>query len=355
VLAWVGGQSASADLNARVVNAGAAMASAQSLVGSLDFQSRVAAVTGRVVNVRTSIAPLVSKLGSTASAQTLSNADTGLDAAAIFGFLDSNRARFASSLADATNRLQVIAQAGFSDADVRVGNLKTAIAPLDPARTYVRQLLQRIGLSGFELGLGGVLRAFLAVVPPSRLVGLVRPIFDALRGRVQALVDAVLAPLTAGIASVRSALDAIDLAPLIQALDAIHTEVLDQIKLLSPDALLGPALDEVNALKQTLTSADPLAPVLQILSNVRDTIARILGKLSLEQILATPLAVYDELLKELSRLDVAALITPLRAQLDDIAKQVDSGLDETVASFQRLQAALPSGGGSSGNVSVAVG
>src|SRR6185503_13505265 len=120
----------------------------------------------------------------------LSAAEPNLDAAAVFGFLDSNRARFAASLADATNRIQVIAQAGFSDADVRVTNLKTAIAPLDPARAYVRQLLQRLGVPGLELGLGGILRAIFTEIPPSRLVGLVRPILDALKGRIVALIDA---------------------------------------------------------------------------------------------------------------------------------------------------------------------
>jgi hypothetical protein len=305
--------------------------------------------------VKDAIGPFVARLSDDSAKLSLTNAAAGLDAAGTFGFLDTNRTRFAASLADATNKVQTIAQAGFSDADVRVTNLKAAIAPLDPARTYVRRLLQQVGLSGLELGLAGVLRAFFTIVSPSRLVGLVRPIFDALSGRVQALVDAVLAPLKAGVASVRSALDAIDLAPLIQALDAIHAEVLSQIQLLSPDALLGPVIADVNALKQTLTSADPLAPVIQILNAVRDTIARVLSKLSLETILATPLAVFDELLTELSRLDVAKLVAPIRAQLDDIAKQVDTGLDETVVSFQRLQAALPSGGGgssASGSVSV---
>ncbi|MEO8619778.1 MAG: hypothetical protein ABI625_01860 [bacterium] len=357
VLRWLDGQSASAELNARVVNAGAAMAAARATVDSLDFQSRVANAAARATRVRAAIGPLTARLTAGDSAiVTLSAAEPGLDASAVFGFLESNRARFAASLADATNRIQGIATTGFSDADVRVANLKASTAPLDPARAYLRGLLKQIGLPGFELGLSGVLRAFLAIIPPSRLVGLARPIFDALKGRIQALIDAILAPLKAGIASARAALDAIDLAPLLAALDAIHAEVIAQIQLLSPDALLGPALAEVTALQQSLTSADPLAPVLTILNAVRDTIARVLAKLSLEQLLATPLAVYDELLAELSKLNVAALIAPFRAQLDDIARQVDEGLDRTVVAFERLQDALPSGGGgSSVGVSVSVG
>ncbi len=111
----------------------------------------------------------------------------------------------------------------------------------------------------------------------------------------------------------------------------------------------------MNALKQALVAADPLAPVLQILNSVRDTVARVLEKLKLEKLLAIPLGIYDELLKQLSRLDIAKLIAPLRAQLDDIAHQVDAGLDQTVSSFERLQAALPGGGdGSSASVSASV-
>ena len=355
VLRWMETATAAVELNARVVNAETAITAARTTVDSLDFQARVATVTSRVVRVRAAIAPLNARLGTNASAiAALSGADVRLDAGAMFGFLEGNRSRFAAALAVASNKIGAISQAGFSDADVRVTNLKAAIAPLDPARAWVRGVLQKIGLSGFELGLAGVLRAFLAVVTPARLVGLVRPIFDALKGRIQALVDAVLAPLKAGLASARAALDAIDLAPLLAALDAIHAEVLTQIQSLSPDALLGPVLAEVNAVKRTLTSADPLAPVTQILNSVRDIIARVLAKLSLEKLLQIPLGIYDELLKELSRLDVAKLIAPLRAQLDDIAKQVAEGLDLTVTSFERLQAALPSGGGGS-SVSVTVG
>lgn len=347
VLEWLGGTSASADLNARVVNAAASVAAARATVDALDFQSRVAAVTTRVLAVRAAVPALVARLGDTPQTVTLGATDAMLDAGTVFGFLEANRARFSASLATATGKIGAITQAGFSDADVRVANLAAAISPLNPARSYVRRVLQQVGLSGFELGLAGVLRAFFTIVTPARLIGLVRPVFDALKGRVQALVDAILDPLKNGIASVRAALDAIDLAPLLASLDAIHAAVLSDIEAFSPDALLGSVLASVTALKATLTSADPLAPVLEILNGVRDTIARVLAKLSLETILATPLAIYDEVLKDLSALDVAKLIAPLRAELDDIAHQVDDGLDKTVASFQRLQAALPGGGGGS--------
>lgn len=346
ILGWLDGVSPAADLNARVARSGAAVTAVRATVDSLDFQARAAALAVRATNVRAAIGALAVKLGAgSPEALALTSMAPRLDAPVVFGFLETNRVRFAAALATASARLQVIAQPGFSDADVRLANLAASISPLDLARSYVRQVLQRIGLTGFELGLGGVLRAFLAIVPPSRLVGLVRPIFDALRERIQTLVDAILTPLKDAVGRVRAALDAIDLAPLLAALDAIHADVVAQIQLLSPDALLGPTIAEVNALKATLAAADPLAPVVQLLNGVRDTVARVLAKLSLETILATPLAIYDELLTDLSKLDIAKLIAPLRAELDDLAKQVDDGLDKTVTAFERLQAALPSGAG----------
>ncbi len=354
VLDWMEGESASARLNARVAGAGATMTAVRDMVSGLSFQARVGTLAARVDRVRSAIGPLSMQLAPEVPARgVLATSAPRLDAAATFGFLEANRARFATSLGVAAGRIQAISQAGFSDADTRVANLIAALAPLDPARSWVRQLLERIGLSGFELGIAGVLRALFTAVPPARLIALVRPIFDALKGRVEALVHGVIDPLRSGIASVRSALAAIDLAPLLQSLDEIHAEVLGQVQALSPDALLGGALGEVNALKATLAGADPLAPVITILTAVRDTIARVLAKLSLEKLLEIPLAVYDEVLAALARLDVAALIAPLRAQLDEIARQVHDGLDRTVGSFERLQEALPSGGGGS-SVSVSV-
>jgi hypothetical protein len=54
-------------------------------------------------------------------------------------------------------------------------------------------------------------------------------------------------------------------------------------------------------------------------------------------------------------LNISALLGPVLDALDNIAVQVDQGLDETVEAFKRLQEALPPpGGGSSGSVSVSV-
>ncbi|MGQ0648978.1 MAG: hypothetical protein ACT4P7_15590, partial [Gemmatimonadaceae bacterium] len=358
VLDWMDGELPSLRLNARVDRAGKGVANVRDAVAALSFQLRTGSLSARVSRVRAAIGPLSIQVAPELPARALLAASAPrLDAGGTFGFLETNRVRFAAALDVAVTKIQKIAQPGFTDADTRLAHLKASLAPLDPARAWVNQLLTRIGVPGLELGLAGTLRAVFLAVPPARLVALVRPIFDALRGRIEALVNGVLDPLKGGITSVRTALAAIDLAPLLASLDEIHTEVLGQVQALSPNALLGDVLNEVNALKATLAGADPLAPVITILNTVRDTIARVLAKLSLEKLLEVPLAVFDELMAALERLDVAALIAPLRLQLDEIARQVHDGLGKTVESFERLQDALPSGGGGSsvsGSISVSV-
>jgi hypothetical protein len=80
----------------------------------------------------------------------------------------------------------------------------------------------------------------------------------------------------------------------------------------------------------------------------------VLEKLSAQQMLASPLAIYREVLAAFDALDIGALLAPIFDLIDSIARQVDEGLDETVGAFQGLQAALPSGGGGS-SASVALG
>jgi hypothetical protein len=132
-------------------------------------------------------------------------------------------------------------------------------------------------------------------------------------------------------------------------------EVKNQITLLSPDHLLGPILDSFSQLRNDLLNNDPLQQVLAIIANVKALIAGILEKIKLENILKVPLEIYDYILSELDKVNPNGLIEPILDQLDAIALQVDEGLTETVAAFQRLQASLPGGaGGASAAVSVGV-
>jgi hypothetical protein len=173
------------------------------------------------------------------------------------------------------------------------------------------------------------------------------PVFEAVHRRLAHLLDAVLNPLRAAVAELRALLDAVDLTPLVAGADAIVAQARAEIETLSPDHVLAEPLQSFQALRAAIVDADPLAAVAEILHQLRELIAQVLDKLDLERLLREPLAIYDHILGEVRSVDPRGLLTPVFDQLDQIAQQVDSGLDDTVASFKRLQDALPSGGGGS--------
>ena len=359
VVDWLNGESGTAVLEARVARAADAIDRTRTAVAALDFAGRTATVAARIEDVRAAIPTLSASLpaGSPATIR-LGSLGVRLRASSVFGDLDTNRQRYLATLSVAAAKAEALRRAGFSETDVRVADLRTAVAPFTPIGDWLKNVLAQIGISGFELSLSSVLQRILEVVPPTRMVGLVMPLFNALRGRVEALIDSVLSPVLDAITTLQDLIGALDVGPLLEALDSVHAEVLAQIEALSPDALLGEAIGAVQSLQATLADADPLEPVETILEAVRDTIARVLEKLSLEVLLETPLAIYDQILGALGQLDVARLLAPLLDALDAIARGVDEGLDRTVDAFERLQAALPSGGGGSTldvGVSVSVG
>jgi hypothetical protein len=164
----------------------------------------------------------------------------------------------------------------------------------------------------------------------------------------------VIVPVKAGITRLTTLIDAIDLKPLVDAVQSVFDEVKADLQALSPATLLAEPLAAFTALKTEVASFDPLAPLLALLDALRDTAARVVGKLSAQALLHSPLAIYRSIVDALAQLDIGKLIAPVLDLIDAIGKQVDQGLDETVTAFQGLQAALPGGGGGS-SASVSVG
>jgi hypothetical protein len=199
-----------------------------------------------------------------------------------------------------------------------------------------------------------MLAALFDAAPPARLARLTAPVFSALRGRVQAVIDAVVQPLQDALARLVTLIQALDLAPLRQAVDAVFQAAVDEVRALSPAQLLAEPLAAVAALKAQVAAFDPLHALLSVLDTLRDTVARVLAKLDTQALLADPLVIYREIVDALDALNVQALMGPVLDLLDSIAHDVDQGLDDTVSAFQRLQDALPAGGGGS-SASVAVG
>lgn len=274
----------------------------------------------------------------------------------VLGPLVANRTRYLALLDAASAATEVLRRTGFSEVDVTTGRLRTAAAPFQSALARIQQYLALAGLGGAGLGPREILRQLFAVAGPARLTQLVMPLMTALRGRASALVEAVLRPFKKGVQDLLTALEAIDLTPLRESVDGIYQEVRGQVAAMSPQQLLGDILTSFTTLQQEVAAFQPLAAIQAALTEMRDTSTRVLGKLNPSEILATPLAIYDDIVEALDSLNIAALLAPILDQLDAIGLQVDEGLDATVVAFQSLQDALPDRIGStslSGSVSVA--
>lgn len=145
----------------------------------------------------------------------------------------------------------------------------------------------------------------------------------------------------------RTLIGQFDLAPLQQSIDGIVNEVKAQINALNPLVLLKGPLDAFKSLQHDVATFDPLAPLTTVLNALRDLVPRVIAKLSAEKLLQAPLAIYQTIVDALKALNIQTLMGPVLDQIDRIAEQVNQGLDSTVGAFQRLQQALPSGGGGS--------
>lgn len=339
---WIAGEaSGTAALSGRTDRIARRIETVHAQLQAIDLPALTAGVTTAVSEVKAAVSTLIDKLPlDTAERTRLAGLLPSLDAAVIFDDLVENRVRFLDVLREATARAGGFQRGGFSEVDVAAADLRSALDPLRPAGDKVGALFAAMGVSPDEIGVAGVLRTVLDAAPPERITGIVMPVFTALQGRLEALLSAVIEPLQAAAGDLGELLDGIDLAPLITAADAVVGQLETEILQLSPSEVLREPLQSFNGFKTAFKETDPLDSVNAILTALRDAIARLLEKLDLEKILAEPLAIYDFILAELRKIAPRGLLTPLYDQLDEIAAQVDTGLDETVVSFKRLQEAV---------------
>ena len=354
-LAWITDGGGAAALALRTDAIAVAIHRTHDSLAALDIAALAGPTAAAAASLRAGLLTLVGKLGGNAVEQARFQALADrYDLAPVLAQLATNRDRFLARLVQAAALVETLKRTGLSEVDGVAGQLKTAFAPILALLTQVRTLARKIGVGDVDHGLANLVRSVFAVLPPQRLAALATPLFVALRGRVLALIDAVIAPVKAAITRLSGLIDQIDLAPLTTALQSVYDEVLADITALSPATLLAAPLAAFAALKTQLAAFDPLAPLLALLNGLRDTAARVVGKLSAEQLLHSPLAIYHSLVDALSALNIGALLAPVLDAVDVIGQQVDQGLDDTVTAFRGLQAALPSGGGGS-SVSVSVG
>ena len=350
VLDWLGGASGSAALGDRASHVSAAVIQTQASVQAIDLGALAAEVTAGVEGLRAAVAGLPESDG---RAQIAAAVDR-VRPEDVFAGLIANRTRYLDALNSSAVVAETLRRTGFSEVDIATARFRTAAGPLRSLQDLAKAILARVGVTGLDGGIPGVVRAILTVAPPERLVAIVMPLFKAFRDRVAALINALVVPLKSGIAKLSALLAAIDLGPLRDSVQGIVDEVKNQIRALSPDELLREPLAAFRTLQSDLTAFDPLKDVLEVLNALRDTIVRVLGKLKASDLLASPLAIYDHIVGELRKLQLKGLLDPVFDQLDNIAGQVDDGLSRTVRGFGQLQQALPGGDGSGGRASAAL-
>ncbi len=357
VLPWLArgavADAASQALSARSAALAQALDTAHGLVAQADPAAVARQVNPACAQLVAAVQALLARLpAGHPSALVLQALLPQLDSATPLAALATGQARYLAQLAAARALAQAFQREGYAEADVAVAALRRITEPLDPAAAQVRALFRAIGIPPQDISVAGVLRQLLAAAPPERLVGLVLPIFAALHRRAERLIDGVIDPLRAAGTELGALLDAVDLAPLVDGADAIVATARGEIAALNPSAILAEPMAAFSRLRTAIVDADPLATISSILADLQALIARVLGKLNLERLLATPLAIYDDILAQLHALDPSGLLAPLYDQLDVMARQIDTGLTDTITGFQRLQDALPAGGGSSGSVTL---
>jgi hypothetical protein len=348
VLDWMTDISGTEALAAHTMKIAESLATTRDVVRNADLSAVANMVTASLNALRPAVSAISASLPADSPQKARLDAAIGvLGLEELLARLNTNRARYLAALERAASFSQTLRSTGFSEADLAIAGLSAAFDPLRLIVSRFKQVLDRLGISGFDDGLPGVLRQLFESASPSRLAQLTAPIFLALKGRIQTLIEAILTPILAGISDLQNLIQQFDLAPLRQALDGIVQQVKTQINSLNPLDLLKPELDAFKSLQQDVAGFDPLASLVTVLNALRDMIPRVIAKLSAEKLLEVPLAIYDAILQTVRKLELGTLLEPVLDQLDLIAKQVNEGLDATVTSFERLQQALPSGGGGS--------
>jgi hypothetical protein len=337
VVRWIGGGGAGggATLAGHAGRLAQAIARARAAVAAVDPQDMLARLDAGIQQVRTVLA-------ATPDGQA---AVGDLEAAAqrALGSLVNNRKRYLAALVAAVAAADGLGQASFATADSAVLRLRVAVDPLRVLWQVVLDLLARAGVHGLEQGLTGLLRGLLDAAPPERVARILAPILTAVHARVSAAVEGAPQALADGIQELKALIGRIDLAPLRDALGAVHLEIGAQVAALSPQALLGAVASDLAALQADL-AADPLAGLGVLggsLATLRDGAADLLTEIDADDLLAKPIASWDKILAAFGALDLAALLAPLEESLAGLREEAETGFDRAIAAYERLQEALP--------------
>ena len=219
-------------------------------------------------------------------------------------------------------------------------------------------MLASLGLAGGDEPFTEILANLLETAGPDRLVPALAGLVEAARDKAIEALDALLAPATETVGTVRALLDAFDLGPIVAELQALHAEAVSFADALDPSVLLGEVLAAAQATIDRLGAFDPLAPVRAVLDEAKAAAEEVFETARPTVVFAPVVELHATVLGLAAGLDVRALLAPVLSALDGLALQLDDGFDRTGDALQELQAALPgevSDGSASGGAEVGLG
>lgn len=352
VLEWLTSNAGTSVLTGLANSASTAIEQAKSSVQAIDPQAIVLELQPGINRVNSAINALPDSPAKTE----LQQCARILDVEGAIGGFAVHRQRYLASLVSASAVFTELANEGLSEVDLAVNQLREAFNPLNFAREFFQQILGLLGISGFEQGLQQLVNNTFEVASAARLAAIFTPLLTAFKGRLTALLDGFINPVLAAIDDIQALESQLTLADLMIELDEIHAAAREKVEGLHPNVLLGDVVVAFTDSQADVLNFDPLGPMTQGLTDLRDSSARVLGKLNAQEILKTPLEIYDDLMAVLESLNLSELATPVLDVLDNLSQKVSSGLDETGTAFIRLQDALPDQvGGTSVSGSVSVG
>ena len=339
VSGWIGGADASAEVAGKLDAAAAELDGAVAVIQRVDPQALVASVqpTYAAVNAAVQALPEGSLLR-----DRLEPLLAGASPLDLLGGVVDNRNRYLASLTALAAAVHGLAASGRSELNAIAHGLRDALRPLAVIPDRIKSLFARVGLDVANKSLRTLVRELFAEVTPSRILAPLSAAVAALKVKLVALVhDGFVAPLNDALATIKGALDALDISFIQKDLQALHDQIAADIDQLQPSVLLADVLNAFDATKATIAAFDPLAPVRTAIDAMKAAIDDVANHYRPTVLLAPVLDLYDDIVKALGTLDVHKLLDPVLKALADIKTQLDGGLDETAAALKQLQAALP--------------
>jgi hypothetical protein len=327
--------------------AGTTLQSAELTIGGLNVRTLTAELDG---TYRALAAALATHPADSLLVRTLSGPILSANPAPDLGRVVLNVDRVQAAFGGAVGVVQPAIAPDRSEVQLSADGLSSAFAPLTPLLDKARELAAFVGLDPAELAGPGGLRLAVASLAdrlgPEVVVGTLRSIVTHLVNRLTTLVhDGLVAPLQQVVDELTGLLDALSVDTLLGDFTAVRDRLTSLVEGLRPSVVLAAPLGAFSGLQDTLATLDPLGPVRTVVDGLRTEIDAFAHDLAPSVLLAPLLTLYDDIAGVIGSFDVAGLLEPVLAALDEIGRIIDRGMDEVIDALGHLKTACSSDGG----------